>query len=190
MWIFINNSIINNNNNNGHKTITIIIYLYVTKERWLGFLNVFGVYVHAEKWSWFFQQGWTRHVSTSVIVYGGLYDHYQWCHEPCLKLVDPAHYSTRDCFGDYYLFPHMTERISFLHITRSYCTLSKESVQTRIINSVNHLAIFHLMITEENRRTFALLFVRVGLLQWTCICNNDFWHEFLLIFKIMVSISI
>lgn len=159
-----NNDIINNNNND-HKTIRII-YLYVTKQRWLGFLNVFGVYVHAERWSWLFQQGWTRHVSTSVIVYGGLYVHYRWCHEPCLKLINPAHYSTRDCFGDHYLFPRMTERISFLHNTR--CTLTKESVQTRIINSVNHLAIFHLMITEEN---FCSSFYAHGV-HWICICND------------------
>lgn len=32
---------------------------------------------------------------------------------------------------------------SFLHITQAYCTLRKESVQTHIINSVNHLTIFH-----------------------------------------------
>lgn len=89
-------------------------------------------------------------------------------------LFDSAHYSTRDCFGDLYLSPHLTERSSFLHITQAYCTLGKESVQTRIINSVNHLTIFHLMITEENRITFAFLFVPMALLHSICICNNAF----------------
>lgn len=71
------------------------------------------------------------------------------------------------------------KRISFPHITRTYCTLGKESVQTRIINSVNHLTGFSLMTLEENRSSLLFCFsiCKHGI-HWIDMCNNDIWHKF------------
>lgn len=100
----------------------------------LAYMSMFSY----KRWSWLlglFRQGWTRHVSTSVIVYGGLYDHYQWCHEPRPMPTDSAHCSTRDCFDDSYLSlsPYIRNGFHFLilhrltaHSVRNLCKHHKQ----------------------------------------------------------------
>ncbi len=135
--------------------------------------------VSYKRWSWLsslFRQGWTRHVSTSVIVYGGLYGHKQWCHKPRPLLQTPPAAPRAIVLMIVISLPICQKQISFPHNTRTYHTLGKESVQTRIINSVNHLTGFMLMTPKQNWNTFAFLFGSMELLHWIYICNNDIWQ--------------